>query len=63
LAKGILPVVLDRDATVVPPEAMITTNGWVSPRLWASRPVLPVKFEEGRWIAPGKKPRDASVAE
>jgi len=63
LAKGILPVVLDRDATVVPPEASIITNGWVSPRLWAGRPVLPVKYEEGRWISPGRQPRDASVAE
>jgi hypothetical protein len=60
---GIRPVTLDRDATVLPPDTWITTNGWVSPRLWAGRPVLPVKFEDGRWVAMGKRPRDAKVAE
>lgn len=63
LANGILPVVLDRDATVIPPDASIATNGWVSPRLWAGRAVLTVKFEEGRWISVGKEPRDAAIAE
>jgi len=63
MARGILPVTLDRDATVLPPEQLIYTNGWVSPRLWSGRPVLPAEYKEGRWVALGKKPRDASVAE
>jgi hypothetical protein len=63
LAAGILPVVLDRDASVLPPDAVIATNGWVSPRLWAGRAVLPVTWEQGRWISPGKAPRDVNVAE
>lgn len=58
LAQGIRPVTLDRDATVLPSDAMIATNGWVSPRLWGGQPVLPVTFEEGCWRAPGKKLRD-----
>jgi len=63
LALGILPVTLDRDATVLPPETEITTNGWLSPRLWAGRPVVPVQSKDGRWVALGKKPRDAHAAE
>jgi hypothetical protein len=57
--QGIRTVTMDRDATVLPPDAMIVTNGWVSPRLWAGVPVLPVRFEDGSWIAPGKVHRDA----
>jgi hypothetical protein len=63
ITHGILPVAMDRDATVLPPEVWITTNGWVSPRLWAGRPVLPVQLHEGRWTVPSKPPRDAKVAE
>jgi hypothetical protein len=58
LAEGIRPVTLDRDATVLPPDTLIVTNGWVSPRLWAGVPILPVRFENGSWTAPGKKLRD-----
>jgi tRNA(Ile2) C34 agmatinyltransferase TiaS len=63
LQKGIQPVSMDRDASVVPPEAMIATNGWISPRLWAGRPVLPITLKDGLWIFPGKRPRDAGVSE
>jgi hypothetical protein len=42
---------------------LIVTNGWLSPRLWGGRAVVPVRLEEGRWIALGKKSRDAEVAE
>ncbi|HYP57139.1 MAG TPA: hypothetical protein VEQ35_02520 [Beijerinckia sp.] len=63
LAKGILPVALDQDASVLPGDAMIATNGWLSPRLWAGRAIVPVRFEDGRWVALSKKSRDAEVAE
>jgi hypothetical protein len=63
ITHGILPVSLDRDASVLPPDVLITTNGWISPRLWAGRPVLPVTFADGSWVAPGKAPRDVAVAE
>ncbi|MDR3764759.1 MAG: hypothetical protein P4M01_11755 [Acidobacteriota bacterium] len=63
IARGILPVSMDRDASVPAPDALITTNGWISPRLWGGRPVLPINFEEGRWLAQGKPPRDAAIAE
>lgn len=63
ITHGILPISLDRDASVIPPDALITTNGWVSPRLWSGQPVLPVNFENGSWVVPGKQPRDAAVAE
>lgn len=58
IAQGIRPVTLDRDATILPPETMIVTSGWVSPRLWAGQPVLPVRFENGNWCAPGRIARE-----
>ncbi|WP_034992856.1 hypothetical protein [Beijerinckia mobilis] len=63
IAHGLLPVALDQDASVPPARAMITTNGWLSPRLWGGRPIVPVSLENGSWTAPGKKPRDADIAE
>jgi len=63
LARGIQPVSLDRDASVIPSDAMIATNGWLSPRLWGGRPVQPVQLEDGKWVSMGKRPRDARVAE
>lgn len=39
------------------------TNGWLRPRLWGSQPVLPVQWEDGRWVTLGRKPKDADVAE
>lgn len=63
LAYGIQPVSLDRDASVIPPDAVITSNGWLSPRLWGGRPVQPVQLENGCWTTLGKRPRDAKVAE
>jgi len=60
---GMQPVCLDRDASVLPPDAMIHTGGWVSPRLWGGQAAVPVQKEDGRWVALGKKPRDADTAE
>jgi len=63
LARGIFPVPLDRNAEVLSPETSIVTNGWLRPRLWSGRPVLPVEWQDGRWVALGRKPKDADVAE
>ena len=50
-ALGIQPVSLDRDASVIPSDALIATNGWLSPRLWGGRPVQPVQLEDGKWVS------------
>ncbi|ACB95696.1 hypothetical protein [Beijerinckia indica] len=63
IAHGLLPVALDQDASVPPSQALIETNGWLSPRLWGGRPIVPVSLEDGQWKALGKKARDAEVAE
>ena len=62
-ARGIVAVPLDRNAEVLPPETPVVTNGWLRPRLWGSQAVLPVQWEDGRWVALGRKPKDADVAE
>ena len=62
-AGGIVAVPLDRNAEVLPPETPIVTKGWLRPRLWGGQPVLPVQWEDGQWVALGRKPKDADVAE
>jgi tRNA(Ile2) C34 agmatinyltransferase TiaS len=63
VALGIVPVALDQNASVPASDALIVTNGWLSPRLWGGRAVVPIWKEDGCWIALGKKSRDAEVAE
>jgi hypothetical protein len=63
LARGIVTVPLDRNAEVLSPETRIVTNGWLRPRLWDGRPVLPVQSEDGRWVVLGRKNPHADVAE
>jgi hypothetical protein len=63
IAHGLLPVALDQDASVPPNNASIATNGWISPRLWGGRPIVPVRLDEGCWKALGKKPADMEIAE
>ena len=49
-------VSVDRDARVLLPEDIVETGGWLRPRLWAGRPVLPVMpGEPGRWESLGGK--------
>ena len=43
---GIAVVPIDRDAVVPWSGDTVRTDGWLRPRLWGSRPVLP-----GRWVA------------
>lgn len=54
IAQGILPVPLDRDATVLPPETMVWTGNWLRPRLWAGSAILPVQYVRGRWTTLGR---------
>ncbi len=59
---GITVVSIDRDAPVPLPECPVRADGWLRPRLWAGRPVLPVQRDgAGGWFAPG--PRTIGVAE
>lgn len=62
-ARGIVPVPLDRNAEVLPPETPIVTNGWLRPRLWGGHPVLPVQWEDGHWVALGRKSKHEETAE
>jgi hypothetical protein len=48
----ILVVSTDRDAPVPQPGELVSTRGWLRPRLWAGRPVLPVARDGGGlWVA------------
>ncbi|HPX12642.1 MAG TPA: hypothetical protein PKW20_10175 [Syntrophales bacterium] len=57
LARAHIHVVsMDRDARVPGETEWIRTNGWLRPRLFGSRAVLPVSpGEDGVWIASGGK--------
>lgn len=55
-AAGITVVSIDRDAPVPLPAGLVRADGWLRPRLWAGRPVLPVQRDgEGGWFAPGPR--------
>jgi hypothetical protein len=58
-AAGIVVVSVDRDALVPGTEDLVDTKGWLRPRLWASRPTLPV-FSSGEnlWEMVGAKNRN-----
>lgn len=61
-AAGITVVSIDRDAPVPLPADLVRADGWLRPRLWAGRPVLPVQRDgQGGWMAVG--PRTIGVAE
>jgi len=52
-------VSIDRDAQVLAPEDVVDTKGWLRPRLWGGRPVLPVTHKSnGHWEAVGEKNRE-----
>ncbi len=56
--SGIAVVAIDRDAQVVAPEDVVDTKGWLRPRLWGGRPVLPVTPGENHcWQMVGEKKR------
>jgi tRNA(Ile2) C34 agmatinyltransferase TiaS len=53
---GITVVSLDRDGQCPAPADLVHTKGWLRPRLWGSRPVLPVVPNEiGVWESIGGK--------
>lgn len=55
---GIAVVSIDRNAQVLAAEEMVNTKGWLRPRLWGGRPVLPVTYGgNGHWEAIGEKRR------
>lgn len=60
-AAGIAVVAIDRDAPVPSGEQLVHTDGWMRPRLWAGRPVLPVQREtpdsDAAWRSLGPRTR------
>ena len=53
-AAGITVVSIDRDAPVPLPDGLVHADGWLRPRLWAGRPVLPVQRDgAGRLVRAG----------
>jgi len=61
---NILPVSLDRDGQVPAPEDLVHTKGWLRPRLWGNRPILPVIPKgEGVWESLGEKRRKGGNSE
>jgi hypothetical protein len=53
---GIRVVSLDRDAMVPDPKDMVFTKGWLRPRLWGQRPILPVLCRgKNMWESIGEK--------
>ncbi len=55
---NILAVSLDRDGKAPAPEDVVLTKGWLRPRLWGNRPILPVIPDgDGAWESLGGKRR------
>ncbi len=54
--NGICVVSLERDAMIPAPEDMVYTAGWLRPRLWGNRAILPVLPRgKGVWESMGTK--------
>jgi hypothetical protein len=54
--NGITVVSLDRDAMIPSPEDVVDTRGWLRPRLWGQRAILPVlPREKNVWESMGGK--------
>ncbi|MFZ2448800.1 MAG: hypothetical protein WAW37_20750 [Syntrophobacteraceae bacterium] len=61
---NIMVVSLDRDGQCPAPEDLVNTKGWLRPRLWGKRPVLPVTpASPGVWDAMGEKRRKKAAAD
>lgn len=60
--KGIVVVGIDHDAMTPSPEDTVDTGGWLRPRLWAHRPVLPVESAGvGMWRVTRRNKSDPSA--
>lgn len=56
---NVIPVSLDRDGQVPAPEDLVQTKGWLRPRLWGNKPILPViPAGDGVWESLGGKRRN-----
>jgi hypothetical protein len=54
--SGIRVISLDRDAMIPSPEDIVDTRGWLRPRLWGERAILPVMpLGKGVWESMGTK--------
>jgi len=54
--NGIYVVSLERDAMIPAPEDIVDTSGWLRPRLWGNRAILPVMPRgKGVWESMGTK--------
>ena len=59
-AKGIQVLSIDRNALVPGPDDTVDTQGWLRPRLWGFKPILPVQaMAQGRWRSVGTKKNKA----
>ena len=55
-SRGIMIVSMDRDAPVPRPDDVVETRGWLRPRLWGGRAILPVLGGgDGHWWSVGEK--------
>jgi hypothetical protein len=55
---GMKVVSLDRDAAIPGPDHRVQTRGWLRPRLWGGRAVVPVMpVGDRRWVVLGKRKR------
>lgn len=60
--NGIAVVSIERDAQVLAAEDIVNTKGWLRPRLWGGRPVLPVTCKSnGHWEMVGEKSRSKQI--
>jgi hypothetical protein len=56
---GITVVSVDRDAQAPAPKDVVHTDGWLRPRLWGGRAILPVTVKgKNLWESMGKKSRE-----
>ncbi|MDZ4180891.1 MAG: hypothetical protein U1E29_16945 [Coriobacteriia bacterium] len=61
-AAGMLVVPVDRNTVTPRHEDTVVTYGWLRPRLWGGRPVVPVMHAgAARWDAIGKGPSGESI--
>lgn len=57
-AADMLVLPIDRNIGMPAASDLVTTGGWLRPRLWGGRAALPVAFEEpGLWRAMAPRPR------